>query len=54
MKGTMKAMVFYEPEKMKLEEIDIPQIGPDVLLGTELAGNTRRQGPARIRARDVR
>jgi len=32
MKGKMKAMVFYEPEKMKLEEIDIPEIGPDEVL----------------------
>jgi threonine dehydrogenase-like Zn-dependent dehydrogenase len=32
MKGKMKAMVFYEPEKMKSEEIDIPQIGPDEVL----------------------
>ncbi len=32
MQGKMKAWVFYEPEKMKLEEIDIPQIGPDEIL----------------------
>jgi len=32
MKGKMKAMVFYEPENMKLEEIDIPEIGPDEVL----------------------
>jgi L-iditol 2-dehydrogenase len=32
MKGKMKAMVFYEPEKMELEEVDIPQIGPDEVL----------------------
>ena len=32
MKGKMKAMVFYEPLKMKYEEVDIPQIGPDEVL----------------------
>ncbi len=32
MQGKMKAMVFYEPEKMQLEEIDIPTIGPDEVL----------------------
>jgi threonine dehydrogenase-like Zn-dependent dehydrogenase len=32
MKGKMKAMVFYEPLKMKYEEIDIPQLGPDEVL----------------------
>ncbi|MFW6137844.1 MAG: alcohol dehydrogenase catalytic domain-containing protein, partial [Spirochaetota bacterium] len=32
MKGTMKAMVFYEPLNMKYEEIAIPQIGPDEVL----------------------
>jgi len=32
MQGKMKAMVFYEPEKMQLEQIDIPQIGPDEVL----------------------
>lgn len=32
MTGKMKAQVFYEPEVMKFEEIDIPQIGPDEVL----------------------
>ncbi len=32
MKGKMKAMVFYEPLKMKLEEVDIPELGPDEVL----------------------
>jgi threonine dehydrogenase-like Zn-dependent dehydrogenase len=31
-KGKMKAQVFYEPEVMKLEEIDIPQIADDEVL----------------------
>ncbi len=32
MTGKMKAQVFYEPNVMKFEEIDIPQIGPDEVL----------------------
>jgi threonine dehydrogenase-like Zn-dependent dehydrogenase len=32
MTGKMKAQVFYEPLKMKLEEIDIPQIADDQVL----------------------
>lgn len=32
MKGKMKAQVFYEPLKMQLEEIDIPQIADDQVL----------------------
>lgn len=32
MKGKMKAMIFYEPLKMKYEEVDIPQIGHDEVL----------------------
>ncbi|MFW6180111.1 MAG: zinc-dependent alcohol dehydrogenase [Spirochaetota bacterium] len=32
MQGKMKAWVFYEPENMKLEEVDIPSIGPDEVL----------------------
>ena len=32
MKGKMKAQVFYEPEVMKFEEIDIPQIDVDEVL----------------------
>jgi len=32
MKGKMKAQVFYEPEVMKFEEIDIPQISDDEVL----------------------
>jgi L-iditol 2-dehydrogenase len=32
MQGKMKAMVFYEPLKMKFEEIDIPKTGPDEVL----------------------
>ena len=32
MKGKMKAQVFYEPEVMRLEEIDIPQIADDEVL----------------------
>jgi len=39
MKGKMRAMVFYEPLKMKYEEIDIPEIGPDeVLLKVKACG----------------
>jgi threonine dehydrogenase-like Zn-dependent dehydrogenase len=32
MQGKQKAMVFYEPLKMDLAEIDIPEIGPDEVL----------------------
>jgi len=32
MADKMKAQVFYEPNKMKLEEVDVPQIGDDELL----------------------
>ncbi|HID54906.1 TPA: hypothetical protein EYP37_00135 [Candidatus Poribacteria bacterium] len=32
MKGKMKAQVFYEPEVMKLEEVDIPQITDEQVL----------------------
>jgi len=32
MEGKMKAWVFYEPEKMELKEVDIPQIGFDEVL----------------------
>ena len=32
MQGKMKAWVFYEPENMKLEQVDIPQVGPDEVL----------------------
>lgn len=32
MEGKMKAMVFNEPLDMKLEQIDIPKIGPDEML----------------------
>lgn len=32
MTGKMKAQVFYEPNVMKFEEVDIPQIGPDEVL----------------------
>jgi L-iditol 2-dehydrogenase len=32
MQGKMKAWVFYEPENMQLEEVDIPRIGPDEVL----------------------
>ena len=32
MTGKMKAQVFYEPEVMKFEEIDIPQIADDEVL----------------------
>lgn len=32
MQGKMKAQVFYEPEKMSLEEVDIPKISPDEVL----------------------
>jgi L-iditol 2-dehydrogenase len=32
MQGKMKAWVFYEPGKMTLEEMDIPQVGPDEML----------------------
>ena len=28
MKGKMKAQVFYETEKMQLEDVDIPEISP--------------------------
>ena len=39
MKGKMKAQVFYEPEVMKLEEMDIPQISDDeVLVKVKTAG----------------
>ena len=30
-KKKMLAQVFYEPNKMKLEEVDVPQIGDDEL-----------------------
>ncbi len=39
MKGTMKAQVFYEAEKMKLEDIPIPEISPiDVLVKVKNVG----------------
>lgn len=39
MKGKMKAQVFYEPFKMELEEIDIPEIGAgDVLVKVKAVG----------------
>jgi L-iditol 2-dehydrogenase len=39
MKGKMKAQVFYEAEKMKLEEVDIPQISPvEVLVKVKYVG----------------
>ena len=39
MKGNMKAQVFYEAEKMKLEEIPIPEVGAiDVLVNVKRVG----------------
>lgn len=39
MKGTMKAQVFYEAEKMSMEEIPIPEISPiDVLVKVKSVG----------------
>ena len=39
MKGNMKAQVFYEAEKMKMEEIPIPEISPiDVLVKVKRVG----------------
>ena len=39
MKGTMKAQVFYEAEKMKMEDIPIPEITPvDVLVKVKSVG----------------
>ncbi len=39
MKGKMKAQVFYEAEKMKLEEIPVPEVGPiDVLVKVKKVG----------------
>lgn len=39
MKGKMKAQVFYEPYKMRLEEIEIPQLSPgDVLVKVKAVG----------------
>ncbi len=32
MADKMKAMIFYEPNKMELEEVDIPSLGPDEVL----------------------
>ncbi len=32
MNGKMKALVFYEKEDMRLEERDIPEVGPDQVL----------------------
>lgn len=39
MKGTMKAQVFYEAEKMKMEDIPIPEVSPiDVLVKVKRVG----------------
>jgi L-iditol 2-dehydrogenase len=39
MQGKMKAMIFYEPLDMKLEQVDIPEVGPDeVLLRVKACG----------------
>lgn len=39
MTGTMKAQVFYEPKKMKLEDRPIPKVGPeDVLVRVKACG----------------
>ncbi len=39
MKGTMKAQVFYEAEKMKMEDIAVPEISPiDVLVKVKSVG----------------